>query len=408
MAHLNFGKKISVIAGILTVVGISFGAGLYVNYERATASDITVTGGLGAAPRPDLGIFWKVWDVMEKKHITSGTKDAVTAEKKLEGAIQGLVGSLNDPYSEFLAKEEKAELESELSGNIEGIGATIGVRNDFLTIIAPLKGSPAEKAGLRAGDVVYKINGEESASLKVNEAVKKIRGKKGTKVEITVVRKDVKEPIVFSVTRDMIVVPTLETEVLEGKVFKITLYEFNALSASMFKDAMQKFKDGGYQKLILDLRNNPGGYLDSAVDIASYFIPAGKIVVSEDYGTKRPKSEHRSKGFDALFGANKKMVVLINNGSASASEILAGALADYNVATLVGETSFGKGSVQELIPLTKELGLKLTVAYWYTPKNKSISKGGLTPEYIVKPTEEDLKSKNDPQQKKALQILNTK
>ncbi len=398
-------KKIHIIIALCFLVGISFFAGLLVKSEFATAEDRLLNSKkLEVSQKLDLSDFWKVWDLMDKRYVYSGTASSTPDSDKIDGAIKGLVAALGDPYSEYLPAEEKNLFDEELSGSLEGIGVVVGIRDDVLTAISPIKDSPADKAGVKAGDIIYKIDGTESVSMTVSEAVKRIKGKKGTKVTLSLIRKGEPEPIEISIIRDKILVPTLETEVLEGGIYKIKLFEFNALSVSLFKDAMQKFNQGNYKKLILDLRNNPGGYLESAVEMASYFLPQGKVIVTEDYGNKKEAQVHRSLGYNT-FKSNAKMVILINGGSASASEILAGALNDYGIATLVGETSFGKGSVQELISVTKDTSLKLTVARWLLPKGAYISKVGITPKFVVKPTLEEQKSGKDVQLEKAVQVL---
>lgn len=396
---MNTKKNASVLIGLFTLVLVSFTAGMFVKYEFAGATEFFGIN-KSESKTVDLTEFWKVWNIISKNYVYSGTASSTPDQEKIDGAIKGLVASLNDPYSEYLPKEEKESFEEELSGSLEGIGIVVGIRGEVLTVISPIKGSPAERAGIKAEDIIYKINNEESASLSVTEAVKKIKGKKGTSVEITVLRKDVKEPITMTIVRDVIMVPTLEAEEVSKGVFKITLHEFNGISANLFKDAMETFYKKGYKKLILDLRNNPGGYLDAAVEMASQFIPAGKVIVTQDYGNKKAPVIYRSRGYNT-FGNNQELVVLINAGSASASEILAGALSDYGIATLVGQKSFGKGSVQELIPVTKDTSVKLTIAKWLTPSGQNISHGGLTPRFIV---ETDSKEA-DPELKKALQIL---
>lgn len=399
----NKKKNISIIAGLALLVSLSFTAGLLVKSEFVGASELLVPKGITVSKEVNLNSFWKVWEIIGKYYVHSDTASSTPDQVKIDGAIKGLVSSLGDPYSEYLPAEEKKSFDEELSGTLEGIGVVVGIRDEVLTVISPVKDSPADKAGIKTGDIIYKINGEESASLSVTEAVKKIKGKKGTEVKITVLRKEVKDPIDFKIVRDTIMIPTLDVEVLSGGVFKITLHEFNAISAGLFKDAMERFYKEGHKKLILDLRNNPGGYLESAVEMASQFIPAGKTVVTQDYGAKRPPVIYRSKGYNT-FPSNKKLVVLINGGSASASEIVAGALSDYGIATLVGEKSFGKGSVQELIPVTKDTSVKITVARWLTPSGQNISHEGLTPRFVI--TEDKGSTETvDLYVKKALEVL---
>jgi carboxyl-terminal processing protease len=272
-----------------------------------------------------------------------------------------------------------------------------------LSVISPLKGSPAEKAGLKTGDKIITIDGKPALDLSTDKAVKLIRGPKGTVVKISVLREGSDKPLDFEIIRAVIDIPTLKTEI-KGDIFVISLYNFYAQSRSQFNSALKEFVSSKKSKLIIDLRGNPGGYLDAAVDMASWFLPLGKPIVREDFGDTREETVYRSKGYN-IFNENLKMIILVDGGSASASEILAGALQEYNLAKLVGTKTYGKGSVQELISVTKDTSLKVTVAKWLTPGGKSISEGGLVPDYEVKITETDLKAEKDPQMDKAIEIL---
>jgi carboxyl-terminal processing protease len=281
----------------------------------------------------------------------------------------------------------------------------VGIRDEVLTVVSPLKNSPAEKAGIEKGDIIVSIDGKDSLNMKVEEAVSLIRGPRGTTVSIKLLKKDAKEPVEIKVVRDKIIVPTLETEMIND-VFVIKLYSFGANARVEFKDAMLQFAKSKKNKLILDMRGNPGGYLDAAVDISSWFLPSGKTIVAEDFGGKQEQKLFRSKGYTLVDLSKLKMVVLIDEGSASASEIVAGALSEHNVAELVGTKSFGKGSVQELIDITKDTALKVTIARWLTPNGNSISAGGLTPDVEVKFDAELFKKHDkDTQLQKALELL---
>jgi carboxyl-terminal processing protease len=280
----------------------------------------------------------------------------------------------------------------------------VGIQDEVLTVVSPLKNSPAQEAGIEKGDIIFSIDGKESLDMKVEEAVSLIRGPKGTVVNLKLLRKGVEKPIDVSVTRDKIIVPTLETEVI-GDVFVIRLYNFGANARVEFKTAIEQFAKSNKEKLILDMRGNPGGYLEAAVDISSWFLPAGKTVVTEDFKNGKEQKVFRSKGY-VLLEKNPNMIVLIDEGSASASEIVAGALSEHGVAKMVGVKSFGKGSVQELVEITPETALKVTIARWLTPKGTSISAGGLTPDVEVKLDTELFKKENkDTQLQKAIELL---
>lgn len=369
----------------------------------------------------DFSPFWSAWNILDEKYVPATTTAVASDEQKLWGAIEGLTASLKDPYTVFFPPEESKLFESEINGSFEGVGMEIGIKDDVLTVIAPLKGTPAERAGILPGDKILKINDEPSASMRVDQAVKLIRGKKGTEVRLTIFREGKPGQFEVKVMRDVIDLPTIDVELKPGKmadggdggkesglredgVFIIRLYNFFAVSPRLFRNVLREFVESGSSKLVLDLRGNPGGFLEAAVDIASWFLPVGKIVVTEDGGSKTPAKVHRSRGYSA-FNSNLKMVILVNAGSASASEILAGALREHGIATLVGTRTFGKGSVQELVKLTPETSLKVTVARWFTPNGLSISDGGLAPDVEVKLTPEDIEKKKDPQMDKAIELL---
>jgi carboxyl-terminal processing protease len=240
--------------------------------------------------------------------------------------------------------------------------------------------------------------------MSVDVAVNLIRGPKGTTVTVTVMRKGVKNPIEFTLTRETINIPTLDTETLSGGIFVVHLYNFSQDSANLFRGALRQFVESGDHKLILDLRDNPGGYLESAVDMASWFLPMGKTVVTEDFGSSTPKQVYQSFGYN-IFNKSLQFEILVNGGTASASEILAGALQQYNIARLIGEQTFGKGSVQELLPITSDTSLKVTVARWLTPNGTWISEKGLTPDIAVPFVADPKDPKKDVQMDRAVSEL---
>ncbi|MBI2054528.1 MAG: S41 family peptidase [Candidatus Sungbacteria bacterium] len=371
------------IALAFIVVGASFFLGIGVGYINRPAVE-KVAGILNketAKPAEvDFNQFWDVWRRIEERYVD---KDKIERGKLIDGAIAGMVKAVGDPYTVYLPPQESKEFQAEIKGSFEGIGAEIGIRKNILTIIAPLKNSPAEKSGLKAGDKILKIGDTITADLSVEEAVRLIRGPKGTKVKLTIFRDNDGEPKEIFVTRDVIVVPNIKTELKPGGVFYIQLSHFSENSSSDFKKAVAEFQRSGSNKLILDLRNNPGGFLTAAVDIASWFLPAGDTVVTEHWSNSKDEV-YRSKGYKVL--ESTPVVVLVNQGSASASEIVAGALRDKRGAKLVGEKTFGKGSVQELQDLAKGASLKITIAKWLTPSGKSINESGLEPDFAVAAT----------------------
>ena len=352
----------------------------------------------------DMAPFWKVWALLDEKYVaTKNIYATTTAQDRIWGAIEGMTGSLGDPYTIFMPPADAEEFETNISGNFEGVGMEIGIKDKALTVISPLKGSPAEAAGIKTGDKIITIDGKPAVDLTTDKAVKLIRGPKGTVVKITVLRNGDSKPLNFEITRAVIDIPTVDTEI-KGDVFVISLYNFYAQSRTQFKGALKEFVVSKKSRLVLDLRGNPGGYLDAAVDMASWFLPKDKVIVREELGDDKEEKVYRSKGY-ATFSDKFKMIVLVDGGSASASEILAGALQEHGIAKLVGTKTYGKGSVQELLPVTNNTSLKVTIAKWLTPNGKSISEGGLTPDVEVKISDADAKAEKDTQMEKALELL---
>lgn len=349
----------------------------------------------------DFGQFWKAWNIINEKFVPT-KHAAVSNQEKVWGAISGLANSLKDPYTYFLPPQEKTLFEQDVSGSFGGVGMQIGMKDGVITVIAPLKGSPAERAGILKGDKIYRIDGATTTEMTVDKALYLIRGEVGKAVNLTLFREGEKEPIEVSVVREVIQVPTIDTE-KKGDVFIIRLYGFPGTGAELFKNALREFAASGTQKLVLDLRGNPGGYLEVAVDMASWFLPEGKMVVREEE-KDGGGDVYRSKGYN-VFGPDFHFVILVDGGSASAAEILAGALEQHGVATLVGTKTFGKGSVQELVSITPETSLKITIARWITPNGTSLSDGGIEPNVKVEITKEQVEKGEDPQLDKAIELL---
>ncbi len=410
---LNFVKKFRLIIILVLFVGLSFSVGFSYGIQQTqitnTVQSVKPGNEIAKDKSIDMAAFWKVWNTLDEKFVqTHKNASSTTDEDRVWGAISGMTAALGDPYTVFMPPEESQDFKTNLSGNFEGIGMEIDVKDGVLSVISPLKGSPAEKAGLKTGDKIIAINDTPSADFSVDRAVKMIRGPKDTTVKITVMRSGASKSIDFIVTRAVINIPSVDTE-LRDDVFIIELHNFYGESRSQFNKALKEFVKSKKNKLIIDLRGNPGGYLDTAVDMASWFLPTGTVIVRENFGenSSTPEKVYRSKGYD-IFTDKLQMIILVDGGSASASEILAGALVENGKAKLVGTKTFGKGSVQELIQITDDTSLKVTVAKWLTPKGKSISEDGLTPEYDVKITEADIKAGRDPQLDKALELLKDK
>lgn len=396
----------------LLVIGVSFLAGRNFgrNEDRTINNNILIQNATTPGEMQlDFSSFWKAWKTIDEKFVSSSTSTNTlpTNQDRIWGAISGMVEAMGDPYTVFLPPEEAKIFESDISGNFEGVGMEIGVRDNILTVIAPLRGTPAFRAGIQPGDQILKIDDTFTDKLNTDQAVRLIRGKVGTKVRLTVLRETSETPLEISVTRAVIDIPTLDYSMRGDGIFIIRLYNFSATSPNLFRKALREFVRTGSRKLIIDLRGNPGGFLEASVDMASWFLPTGTVVVREEYKSGRDQVIHRSRGYH-IFGKNLKMVVLIDQGSASAAEILAGALSEHGVATLIGDTTFGKGSVQELVKVTANSSLKVTIAQWLTPNGLSISAGGLNPDIIVKITEDDVKKGRDPQLAAAVEKLLSK
>lgn len=352
-------------------------------------------------------------DIVEKLEVLEMLIDTyyleeVDQEAFATGIYRGFVSSLNDPYSTYYTKQEYANLIESSSGVYHGIGAVVSqnVNTGILTIVKPYKDSPAYKAGLLPDDIIYKVEGEEVTGKDISEVVSKIKGKEGTKVNITIYRDGVEEPMDFTITRQKINIPTIEFEMLDGKIGYIQIAEFDDITISQFNNAIDQLEKKGMKGLVVDVRNNPGGLLNSVVDILDRLLPRGLIVYTEDkYKNREEEKAVRSDQF------NKPFVVLINGNSASASEIFAGALQDYEKATVVGTTSFGKGIVQRVIPLSDGTAIKLTISKYFTPKGRNIHGTGIVPDVEVE-LDDELKQlvtiphDKDNQLQKAIEILN--
>jgi carboxyl-terminal processing protease len=385
-------KKLSFILIILILILSAYKFG----YERALAE--TSAGKFFSVQ--NLLMFLKAWELINKNFVEP---QKIDADKAMFEATRGLLRSLDDPYSDLLSEKQKKLFEEDLSGSFGGVGMEIGIRKGVLTVIAPLEGTPAERAGLKAGDKILKINGEQTENMSLEEAVSKIRGEPGTKVTLTIFRNEWLEPKDFEITREVISVPIVKSKFISSNIGYIKINSFGAKTYSEFVNVYRDLKTRGANKFIIDLRNNPGGYLEMAIKMSELFLDRGKIILKEvkrNEGTKTIVSEGPGM-------IKEKIVILINQGSASASEIFAGALRDNLGVKLIGEKSFGKGSVQQIFSLNGNL-LKLTIAYWLTPNGTKIEGNGLKPDIEVKEPSEAEKEKNpnyDPVLEKAIQFV---
>ena len=350
----------------------------------------------------DTAMLYKVQSILRQKY-----DGEIDYGKFSEGAAAGAVASLGDPYTVFLDQQNNKELADDLKGELTGVGIEVGQKDDKLTVIAPFDGTPASKAGIRAGDIIATIDGEVTSSLTIDQAVNKIRGEKGTVVKLGIIRAGelLKE---IEITRELISIPSVSYEMKDGKIGYIKIRRFGEDTASLVKSAGASLKSQGAKAVIVDVRDNPGGYLEAAVEVASQFANKG-VIVEERSRNSKPKLEYAIAGGTMI---DIPVIMLINGGSASASEILAGALNDNDRATLVGEKTYGKGSVQEVVCLSPVFmnsdcpgaSLKVTIARWFTPAGINISKEGIKPEVEVKLTDEDINNSKDPQLEKAIEL----
>lgn len=392
-------KLILSVALLFIVYSFGFYAGQVSVPSINSVSDVANKEKPGGTPA-DFSIFWDAWKAVSDEYVDRKTIDQ---NKMVYGAIEGMVASLGDPYTSFFAPEDSRMLEDDINGSFSGIGAEIGFKKGVLTVISPLKNSPAEKARLMTDDKILKIGDLFTDDLSLEEAVRKIRGEKGTDVTLTIMREGFSEPKEFTITRDTVKIPLIEWEEKGDGIAYIKLHNFLGDIDAEFQTTARQVLASDPKSIVFDLRGNAGGFLDSAIEVISYFVPQGEVVAIEDFGNNgKGRHEFRSNGY--RYFQNIPVVVLIDGGSASASEIVAGALKDTRNITLVGEKTFGKGSVQEVIPLDEGTSIKITVAKWLTPSGASIHEQGIEPTEKVDMTAEDRDAHKDPQLQKALEI----
>ena len=386
------GNKVLYGAVIIVCFILIFGLGFFIGEKQ-----------MYYVPQPDtidFSLFWDAYNKLQQKFIDPSKIDN---QKIVYGAIEGMTKSLGDPYTDFFNPTQAHMFQQDLAGSFDGIGVEVGIKKDLLTVIAPLKGTPGEKAGLKAGDVIIKIDGKDATNMTTDQAVNLIRGPKGTNVTLSVLRSDLEKAQDIKITRDTIKVPSIDWSLKNGNVAYIQIYQFDETLPADFRTIALKILQSHAKSIILDLRNNPGGYLEVAQNLAGWFLQNGQTVTIEDFGKSKPRQTYKTDGNSNL--ASYPMVILINQGSASASEILAGSLRDNKNIKLIGEKSFGKGCVQEPTQLNGGSLLKITVANWLTPKGNSITDVGLTPDVKIDITDADILAKKDPQLDKALEIV---
>jgi len=342
--------------------------------------------------------FWEAWNIIHEQYVDRPVDDLVL----MQGAIRGMMDALGDEQTFYMEPQLYQSETSSLQGEYEGIGAYVDTDGEYLTIVSPIEGSPAELAGLQPGDAVIAIDGEDMTGVAPEQARLKVLGPEGTKVTLTVAREGESEPLEFVITRAKITIHSAEGKMLESDIAYIDINTFGERTTQELSSALDNLLKQNPQGIIIDLRNNPGGYLNTAVEVTSEFIDDG-VVLYEEYGDGR-RDKHEALGNGRA--TDTPIVVLINEGSASASEILAGALQDYGRAKLVGMKSYGKGSVQNWVPLSNNQGAaRVTIARWLTPNERVIDHVGLTPDVIVEMTAEDFEAERDPQLDAAVETL---
>lgn len=391
-------------AGVLAVVALAFGVGLYSGVTEFRASaQVTVAN----TPDVNLSQFWNAWNILQDNFVQVHASTTIpTDQQKIYGAIEGMTASYGDPYTVFLPPSDAQVFNDDISGSFGGVGMEVADTNLGI-VVTPLKGSPAEAAGVKSGDILLAINGSSTQNMYSNDAVKIIRGPVGSTVTLTFTRQGQSAPVTIKVTRQTINIPVIDNKDIGSGVYEISLYSFSQNSADLFRTALRTYMQSGDTKLLLDLRGNPGGYLDAAVDMASYFLPVGDSVVTEDFKGHGDNITHRSVGYNVFANKKLSMAILVDQNTASAAEILSGALQQHGVAKLVGTRTFGKGSVQQLVDLGGGAELKVTVARWLTPNGTSISDGGLTPDLNATTTAADIQAGKDPQKDAAIAWLQT-
>ncbi len=419
LPKINF-RTARTVVFLVILLTATFSSGYFIgnkgyNAEISKAGSVEISRGVPPQHEDlDFNLFWKVWDSIEADYVD---KSKINQRDMVYGAIQGMVSAVGDPYTVFLPPSENKVFQEDISGNFDGVGIQIGYKGSRLAVIAPLPETPADKAGIKAGDLIVGIIDEgkgidrSTDGLTLPEAVQAIRGPKGTSIKLVLLREGRDEPLEVEVKRDSIDVPSVMYTSLEGdslpegvrsdaKVAHIRLLKFGGETNNEWDDSVREvLKNQDLDGVILDLRNNPGGYLQAAVEIASDFVESGSVVVIEE-GSNGRRSEFKSQGIPRL--TNSKVVILVNEGSASASEILAGSLRDLSKMPIVGTTTFGKGTIQEPRQMDGGSSLHLTTSKWLTPSGYWVHDTGLEPDIIV---EDDLETEQDEQLTRAIMEL---
>ncbi len=401
------------IAFLTLIVGWQLGAGseqrrLIENgfTQVDVPQDVPSTGSgwvsLDPKNEADISQVWRVWNLLLEHYIDP---DKLQTDKLVQGAAAGLVRAVDDPYTVLMDPVQNTEFRDSLAGNLEGIGAELVQREELIVVVAPIKGSPAQRAGLMPDDVIVSVNGETTEGLNLNETVSRIRGPKGTRVTLEIAREKAPDLITMEIVRDQIHVPSVESKTIKGKngdIGYVALNQFGDSSINELREEFQNFKEAGVTAFILDLRFNGGGYLEGAIELVSMFQKDGKVVSVQH---RKGEPENHFVNGRPLY-PDIPLAILVNQGTASASEITAGALQDHKRAVIIGKTTFGKGTVQEVIDLPDGSSLRVTVARWLTPNGKDLGKEGVHPDIDLDRTQDDIKANKDPQLDAAVEWIN--
>ncbi len=382
------------------LLGFWFGRYVDIPFFPNNQPKISVTNKLYSKNNVDFTTFWQVWDKLNSDFLFKNNLSGTTL---MQGAIKGMVAAAGDPYTAYFDPTANASFNNQISGTFEGVGIELGFKDNSIVVIAPLDGSPAEKAGIKAGDKIVTIDGKDATTMTLADAVKLIRGKSGTKVTLEILRGTETSTRKFELTRGTITVKTVKLTIDKDTAI-INLNQFGDNTNDEWDQAINQITTKGIKKIVLDLRNNPGGLLESAIHVAGDFLTTKDVIVQQE-----DANGNRQPMYDSVDGRlqDVKVVILINKGSASASEIVTGALTDHNKARTIGETSFGKGTVQTVDNLPDGSGLHITVAKWLTPNGTWIHGKGITPNYKIDLTDQNIKDGVDPQMEKAREVLDS-
>lgn len=390
-------KVAVIVLAFLGAYTLGFGTAASVDHGWIGRQITSAVYSKGQPEKTDFSLLWQTWNEVHQKYV--GTPDD---QKLVYGSIKGMVAGLGDPYTVFFDPDEAKRFMEDIQGKFYGIGIEVGINNKALTVIAPLDETPAQKAGIKTGDIILKIDGKDVGDLTLDDAVSHIRGPQGSKVKLTILTKSSGEIKDMEIVRDLIKVKSVKWEVKDGNIGYVRISQFSDDTVDLANQALTEFNNKQVIGVVLDLRNDPGGYIEGAQGIASMFVSPG-VVVSQQGKAANDKQDLFTVGSAIM--PNTPLVVLVNGGSASASEIVAGAIQDRGRGKLVGEKTFGKGSVQTISNLPGGASLKVTIAHWLTPNGRMIDKQGIKPDVEVTMTADDEKAGRDPQLDKALSIL---